>query len=62
MKKEEQIRCCLRIRIMCQIVRLRLPPIFSWVRVTRSLVLYVMFCRSLFVLFLFAIVLSVLRF
>ena len=30
-------------------------------RVTRSLVLYAMFCRSLFVLFLVAIVLSVLR-
>ena len=36
--------------------------IFSGVRVARSFVLYVMFCRSLFVLFLLAIVLSVLRF
>jgi hypothetical protein len=36
------------------------PPVFSGVRVTRSLVLYVMFCRSLFVLFLLAFVLSVL--
>jgi len=34
-----------------------LHPVFS---VSRSLVLYVVFCRSLFVLFLFAIVLSVL--
>ena len=36
------------------------PPVFSWVRATRFLVLYVVFCRSLFVLFLLAIVLSVL--
>ena len=35
------------------------PPVFSGIRVTRSLVLSVMFCRSLFVLFLLAIVLSV---
>jgi hypothetical protein len=35
-------------------------PVFSEVRVIRSLVLCVMFCRSLFVLFLLAIVLSVL--
>ena len=34
------------------------PPVFNGVRVTRSLVLHV-FCRSLFVLFLLAIVLSV---
>ena len=34
------------------------PLVFSGVRVTRSLVLCVMFCRSLFVLFLLAIVLS----
>jgi hypothetical protein len=34
--------------------------VFSWIRVAWSLVLCVMFCRSLFVLFLFAIVLSVL--
>ena len=33
-------------------------PVFSGVRVTRSLVLYVMFCRSLFVHFLLIIVLS----
>jgi hypothetical protein len=38
------------------------PPVVSGVRVTRSLVFCVMFCRSLFVLFLLAIVLSVLRF
>ena len=37
-----------------------LPPVYSGVRVTQSLVLYVMFCRSLFVLFLLAIVLFVL--
>jgi hypothetical protein len=36
------------------------PPVFSGVHVTRSLVLYVMFCRSLFVLFLLPIVLNVL--
>ena len=35
-------------------------PVFSWVRVTRSLVFCVVFCRSLFVLFLLAVVLSVL--
>jgi hypothetical protein len=29
------------------------PRVFSWVHVTRSLVLYVMFCRSLFVLLYF---------
>jgi hypothetical protein len=38
------------------------PPVFSGVRVTRSLVLYAVFCRLLFVLFLLAIVLSVLPF
>jgi hypothetical protein len=38
------------------------PPVFSRVRVARSLVFCVVFCRSLFVLFIFAIVLSVLRF
>ena len=37
---------------------LRLPPVI----VARSLVFCVVFCRSLFVLFLLAIVLSVLRF
>ena len=36
------------------------PPIFSAVHVTRSLVFICMFCRSLFVLFLLAIVLFVL--
>jgi hypothetical protein len=36
------------------------PSVFSGVRVTRSLVLCVVFCRSLFVVFLLAIVLSVL--
>jgi len=35
-------------------------PVFYWVRVVRSLVFYVMFCRSLFVLLLLAIVLSIL--
>jgi hypothetical protein len=39
---------------------LEFTPVFSEVRATRSLVLCGMFCRSLFVLFLFAIVLSVL--
>ena len=34
-------------------------PVFSGVRVTRSLVVCVMFCRSLFVPFLLAIVFSV---
>jgi hypothetical protein len=29
------------------------PPVFSGVRVARSLIFYVMFCRSLFVLFSF---------
>ena len=36
------------------------PPVFSGVRVTRSLVLYVCFVDRPFVLFLLAIVLSVL--
>jgi len=36
------------------------PGVFSGVRVTRSFVLYVVFCRSVFVLL--AIVLSVLRY
>ena len=31
---------------------LRLPSIFSGVRVARSLIFWVMFCRSLFVVFL----------
>ena len=35
------------------------PPVFSGVRVDWSLVLCLMFCRSFFVLFLLAIVLSV---
>ena len=38
------------------------PPVCNGVRVTRSLALCVMFCSSLFVLFLLAMVLSVLRF
>jgi hypothetical protein len=38
------------------------PLVFSVVRVIRSLGLCAMFCRSLFVLFPLAIVLSVLRF
>jgi hypothetical protein len=37
------------------------PPVFSGVRVARSLVFCVVFCRSLFVLFLLAIVLSIHR-
>jgi len=36
------------------------PPDSSGVRVTRSLIICVMFCRSLFVLLLLAIVVSVL--
>jgi len=36
------------------------PPVFSGVRVARSLVFCVVFCKSLFILFLLAIVLSVL--
>ena len=40
-------------------VHLSLPPIFSGVRVARSLVFCVMFCLSLFVLFMLVIVLSV---
>ena len=40
----------------------RSSMIFYGVSVGRSLVFYVVFCRSLFVLFLLAIVLSVLRF
>ena len=35
-------------------------PMFSWIRGARSLVFYVMFCRSFFVLCLLVIVLSVL--
>ena len=38
------------------------PPVFSGVHVTWSLFFFVMFCRSLFVLFLLAIVWSFLRF
>jgi hypothetical protein len=41
---------------------LRSPPVLSGVRVVRYLVFCVVFCRSLFVLFRLAIVLSVLRF
>jgi hypothetical protein len=40
--------------------QLSLSPVVSGVRVTRSFVLSIMFCRSLFVLFLLAIVLSLL--
>jgi hypothetical protein len=46
----------------CLTPYLKLYIAFIGVRVTRSLVFCVMFCRSLFVLFLLAIVLSVLRF
>ena len=38
------------------------PLVVSGVCVARSLVFCVMFCRSLFVLFLLAVVLSILRF
>jgi hypothetical protein len=38
---------------------LSFPPVFRGVHVARSLVFYVMFCRSLFALLLLAIVLSV---
>jgi len=38
------------------------PPVFSGVRIAQYLIFCVLFCRSLFVLFLLAIVLSVLRF
>ena len=38
------------------------PPVFSGIRVARPLVFCVVLCGSLFVLFLLAIVLSVLRF
>ena len=41
---------------------LSLPSVFRGVRVARSLVFYVVFCRLLFVLFLLTIVLYVLRF
>ena len=40
---------------------LRSHPHFSGVRVARSLICCIMFCESLFFLFLLAIVLSVLR-
>ena len=39
---------------------MRSPPVFNRVHVAQSLVFYVVFCRSLFVLFLLVIVLSVL--
>ena len=38
------------------------PLVFSGVRIAHSLVFCVMFCRSLFVLFILVIVLSILRF
>ena len=41
---------------------LRSPPVFGQVYVARSLVFCVVFCRSLFILFLLTMVLSVLRF
>jgi hypothetical protein len=41
---------------------LRSSPIFNGVCFTRSVLSYVMLCRSLFILFLLAIVLSVLRY
>jgi len=46
-----------KIRRIFLLKEMSLHPVFS---VSRSLVLYVVFCRSLFVLFLLAIVLSVL--
>ena len=39
---------------------LRSTPVFSGIRVARSLVFCVMFCRSLFIIFLLAVVLAVL--
>ena len=39
---------------------LRSPPVFSGIRVARSLVFCVMFCRSLFIIFLLAVMLAVL--
>ena len=47
---------------MCSLEYPCLCTVFSGVRVARSLVFCVMFCRSLFVLFHLAIVLSVFRF
>jgi len=47
---------------MCSLEHLCSCPVFSGVRVARSLVFCAMFCRSLFVLFHLSIVLSVLRF
>jgi hypothetical protein len=46
----------------CRIGSMRIspPPVFSGVRFAKSLVLCVVFCKSLFVLFHMAIVLSVL--
>ena len=37
------------------------PLVFSGIRVAQSLFVYVLFCRALFVLFRFVIMLSVLR-
>ena len=39
---------------------LRSPPVFSGIHVARSLVFCVMFCRSLFIIFLLAVMLAVL--
>jgi len=50
-------------RVVTRVTRWVSPTVFSEVRVARSSVFYVMFCRSLFVLLsFFAIALSVLRF
>ena len=50
--------------LLTLLVHLSSSPVYSGVRVTRSLVLCVIFCRSLFLLLLFllAILLSVLRY
>jgi len=48
-----------RVYYLITLLQLSSPPVLSWVRVTRSVVLCIMFCRSLFVLFLLAIVLFV---
>jgi len=56
-------RVCTRVARRVPLVEhMSSPLVLSGVRVTRSLVLWVMFCRSLFDLFLLVIVLSVLRF
>jgi hypothetical protein len=55
------IKNCLNAPLLIRLV-LRVEPGLSLVRVAQSLVFCVVFCTSLFVFFLLAIVLSVLRF